>query len=158
VGAQALDPLDLFDIRSELTDDEVMVKDTVGRFVDDRVIPLMREAFEKHEFPHHLIREVAELGLLGSSIDGYDCAGLNSVSYGLICQELERGDSGLRSFVSVQSSLVMFRTHRAAWRFRPGQHENAREARRRRLDHQRVQNVDHQRNDCGCGRGLGQDR
>jgi alkylation response protein AidB-like acyl-CoA dehydrogenase len=76
VGAQALDPLDLFDIRSELTDDEVMVKDTVGRFVDDRVIPLMREAFEKHEFPHHLIREVAELGLLGSSIDGYDCAGV----------------------------------------------------------------------------------
>jgi len=111
VSAQALDPLDLFDIRSELTDDEVMVKDTVGRFVDDRVIPLMREAFEKHEFPRHLIGEVAELGLLGSSIDGYDCAGLNGVSYGLICQELERGDSGLRSFVSVQSSLVMFPIH-----------------------------------------------
>ena len=111
MSAQALDPLDLFDIRSELTDDEVMVKDTVGRFVDDRVIPLMREAFEKHEFPRHLVGEVAELGLLGSSIDGYDCAGLNSVSYGLICQELERGDSGLRSFVSVQSSLVMFPIH-----------------------------------------------
>ena len=111
MSAQALDPLDLFDIRSELTDDEVMVKDTVGRFVDDRVIPLMREAFEKHEFPRHLIGEVAELGLLGSSIDGYDCAGLNGVSYGLICQELERGDSGLRSFVSVQSSLVMFPIH-----------------------------------------------
>ena len=111
MSAQALDPLDLFDIRSELTDDEVMVKDTVGRFVDDRVIPLMREAFEKHEFPHDLVGEVAELGLLGSSIDGYDCAGLNSVSYGLICQELERGDSGLRSFVSVQSSLVMFPIH-----------------------------------------------
>ena len=111
MSAQAQDPLDLFDIRSELTDDEVMVKDTVGRFVDDRVIPLMREAFEKHEFPHHLIGEVAELGLLGSSIDGYDCAGLNGFSYGLICQELERGDSGLRSFVSVQSSLVMFPIH-----------------------------------------------
>jgi len=111
VGAQALDPLDLYDIRSELTEDEVMVKDTVGRFVDDRVIPLMREAFENHEFPRHLVGEVAELGLLGTSIDGYDCAGLNSVSYGLICQELERGDSGLRSFVSVQSSLVMFPIH-----------------------------------------------
>jgi glutaryl-CoA dehydrogenase len=111
VGAQALDPLDLYDIRSELADDEVMVKDTVGRFVDDRVIPVMREAFEKHEFPGHLVGEVAELGLLGSSIDGYDCAGLNGVSYGLICQELERGDSGLRSFVSVQSSLVMFPIH-----------------------------------------------
>ena len=106
-----LDPMDLFDVRSELTEDEVMVKDTVGRFVDDKVIPLMREAFENHEFPRQLIKESAELGLLGSSIDGYDCAGLNSVSYGLICQELERGDSGLRSFVSVQSSLVMFPIH-----------------------------------------------
>jgi glutaryl-CoA dehydrogenase len=103
--------MDLFDVRSELTEDEVMVKETVGRFVDDKVIPLMREAFENHEFPRQLIRESAELGLLGSSIDGYDCAGLNSVSYGLICQELERGDSGLRSFVSVQSSLVMFPIH-----------------------------------------------
>jgi glutaryl-CoA dehydrogenase len=106
-----LDPMDLYDIRSELTEEEVMVKDSVGRYVDDKVIPLMREAFEKHEFPRHLITEVAELGLLGSSIDGYDCAGLNAVSYGLICQELERGDSGLRSFVSVQSSLVMFPIH-----------------------------------------------
>ena len=111
MGAPALDPLDLYDIRSELTEDEVMVKDSVGRFVDERVIPLMREAFEKHEFPRHLVGEVAELGLLGSSIEGYDCAGLNGVSYGLICQELERGDSGLRSFVSVQSSLVMFPIH-----------------------------------------------
>jgi len=108
VSAPKLDPLDLFDLRSELSEDEVMVKDTVGRFVDERVIPLMREAFETHTFPAELVGGVAELGLLGSSIDGYDCAGLNSVSYGLICQELERGDSGLRSFVSVQSSLVMF--------------------------------------------------
>ena len=108
MSAPKLDPLDLFDLRSELSEDEVMVKDTVGRFVDERVIPLMREAFETHTFPAELVGGVAELGLLGSSIDGYDCAGLNSVSYGLICQELERGDSGLRSFVSVQSSLVMF--------------------------------------------------
>jgi len=111
VSALKLDPLDLFDVRSELTEDEIMVKDTVGRFVDDRVIPLMREAFEQHTFPGELVGEVAGLGLFGSSIDGYDCAGLNSVSYGLICQELERGDSGLRSFVSVQSSLVMFPIH-----------------------------------------------
>ncbi len=111
MSAKALDPLDLYDIRSELSEDEVMVKDSVARFVDERAIPVMREAFEKHEFPRHLVGEVAGLGLLGSSIDGYDCAGLNSVSYGLICQELERGDSGLRSFVSVQSSLVMFPIH-----------------------------------------------
>ncbi|MDJ0699569.1 MAG: acyl-CoA dehydrogenase family protein [Woeseiaceae bacterium] len=106
-----LDPLDLYDIESELSEEELMVRDSVGRMVDEKVIPLMREAFEKHEFPRELVPEVAELGLLGSTIDGYDCAGLNSVSYGLICQELERGDSGLRSFVSVQSSLVMFPIH-----------------------------------------------
>ncbi len=111
MSAQSIDPLDLYDVRSELSEDEMMVKDTVARYVDDKVIPLMREAFEQHVFPKHLIGEVAELGLLGSSIDGYDCAGLNSVSYGLICQELERGDSALRSFVSVQSSLVMFPIH-----------------------------------------------
>jgi len=106
-----LDPLDLFDVRSELSDEESMVQETVARFVDDAVIPLMREAFEQHTFPMELIPQVAELGLFGSSIDGYECAGLNSVCYGLICQELERGDSGLRSFVSVQSSLVMFPIH-----------------------------------------------
>ena len=106
-----LDPLDLYDIASELSDEERMVRDTVARFVDDAVIPLMRGAFEQHKFPMELVPQVAELGLFGSSIDGYDCAGLNSVCYGLICQELERGDSGLRSFVSVQSSLVMYPIH-----------------------------------------------
>ncbi len=106
-----LNPLDLYDIRSELSDDERMVQDTVARFVDDKVLPIIRAAFENHHFPPDLIAQVAELGLLGSSIDGYDCAGLNAISYGLICQELERGDSGLRSFVSVQSSLVMFPIH-----------------------------------------------
>ncbi len=103
-----LDPVDLFDVRSELSDDERMVQDAVARFVDQEAIPLMRDAFEQHYFPRELIPAVAELGLLGSSIDGYDCAGLNAICYGLICQELERGDSGLRSFVSVQSSLVMY--------------------------------------------------
>ena len=106
-----LNPLDLYDVRAELTEDEAMVQDTVARFVDDRFLPLIREAFENHTFPKEIIAEIAELGLLGSSIEGYDCAGLNSVCYGLICQELERGDSGLRSFVSVQSSLVMYPIH-----------------------------------------------
>ncbi len=104
----ALNAMDLFDVRAELSEEERMVQDSVARFVDDRALPLMRDAFEKHYFPKELIPEVAELGLFGSSIEGYDCAGLNSISYGLICQELERCDSGLRSFVSVQSSLVMF--------------------------------------------------
>ena len=103
-----LDPMDLYDIRSLLTDEERMVKESVGRFVDEQVLPGIQDAFERHEFPRDIVPQVAELGLLGSSIDGYDCAGMNSISYGLICQELERGDSGLRSFVSVQSSLVMY--------------------------------------------------
>ena len=106
-----LNPLDLYDIRAELSEEECMVQDSVARMVDDKVLPVIREAFENHTFPRELIQEVADLGLLGSSIDGYDCAGLNSICYGLICQELERGDSGLRSFVSVQSSLVMFPIH-----------------------------------------------
>ncbi|MDJ0916138.1 MAG: acyl-CoA dehydrogenase family protein [Woeseiaceae bacterium] len=103
-----LDALDLYDVRSELSEDEVMVQESVARFVDDQAIPLMRDAFEKHYFPMELVKPVAELGLFGSTLQGYDCAGLNSICYGLICQELERGDSGLRSFVSVQSSLVMY--------------------------------------------------
>src|SRR5690606_6084869 len=106
-----LDPLDLLDVRAELSDEERMVQETVARFVDDDVLPVIREAFEQHTFPRELIPTIAELGLLGSSIEGYGCAGLNSVCYGLICQELERGDSGLRSFVSVQSSLVMYPIH-----------------------------------------------
>ena len=103
-----LDPMDLFDIRSVISEDEAMVKDSVARFVDEQAIRLMRDAFENHYFPMELVSQVAELGLFGSSIEGYDCAGLNSICYGLICQELERCDSGLRSFVSVQSSLVMY--------------------------------------------------
>ncbi len=103
-----LNPLDLYDIRSELSEEECIVQDSVSRFVDSEVLPIIREAFENHSFPKELISGVAELGLLGSSIDGYGCAGLNAICYGLICQQLERGDSGLRSFVSVQSSLVMY--------------------------------------------------
>lgn len=106
--ASALNPLDLFDVRSELSEEEAMVQDTVARFVDEQVLPIIRECFERHRFPRELLPDIAGLGLLGSSIDGYGCAGMNAVSYGLICQELERGDSGLRSFVSVQSSLVMY--------------------------------------------------
>ncbi len=106
-----LNPLDLFDVRAQLTDEEGMVQDTVARFVDESVLPIIGDCFEHSRFPDELVPQIAELGLLGSSIEGYDCAGLNAICYGLICQELERGDSGLRSFVSVQSSLVMFPIH-----------------------------------------------
>jgi glutaryl-CoA dehydrogenase len=103
-----IDPLDLFAVDSLLSEEERMIRDTVARFVDERALPLIPKCFDEGRFPHELIAEIAELGLLGSSLEGYGCAGLNAVSYGLICQELERGDSGLRSFVSVQSSLCMY--------------------------------------------------
>jgi glutaryl-CoA dehydrogenase len=103
-----MNPLDLYDIASSLTEEERMVQDSVARLVDEKVLPIIQECFEEHRFPKELIPELASLGLLGSSIKGYDCAGLNGISYGLICQELERGDSGIRSFVSVQSSLCMY--------------------------------------------------
>jgi len=104
----AISSTDFFDIRSQLSEDEQLVQDTVARFTDEKVLPVIREAFEQHRFPAELVSGLAELGLLGSSIEGYDCAGLNGICYGLICQELERGDSGIRSFVSVQSSLCMW--------------------------------------------------
>jgi glutaryl-CoA dehydrogenase len=107
-SASTLNPLDLYDVRGMLTEDERMVQDSVGRLVDEKVLPVIQKCFEEHRFPRELIPELASLGLLGSSLEGYDCAGLNSICYGLICQELERGDSGLRSFVSVQSSLCMY--------------------------------------------------
>jgi glutaryl-CoA dehydrogenase len=106
-SASTLNPLDLYGVRAMLSEEEQMVQDSVARFVDAEVLPIIRECFEKHRFPKELVPQVAALGLLGSSIKGYGCAGLNAVSYGLICQELERGDSGIRSFVSVQSSLCM---------------------------------------------------
>jgi glutaryl-CoA dehydrogenase len=105
----ALNPNDLYDIRSLLTEEERMIQDAVARFTDEKVIPIIGDAFNEGRFPHELVPEIASMGLLGSSLpEKYGCAGLNGVSYGLICQELERGDSGIRSFVSVQSSLCMY--------------------------------------------------
>ena len=103
----SVDPLDLYDIRSSLTDDERLVKDSVARFVDEDVLPVIAECFAAERFPVELIPQIANLGLFGATLEGYGCAGLNNVCYGLICEELERGDSSLRSLVSVQSSLVM---------------------------------------------------
>jgi len=106
-----LNPLDLYDIAGTLSEEERMVQESVARLVDDKVLPIIQKCFEEHRFPKDLIPELAGLGLLGSSLKGYGCAGLNGISYGLICQELERGDSGIRSFVSVQSSLCMYPIH-----------------------------------------------
>ncbi|MCY7313521.1 MAG: acyl-CoA dehydrogenase family protein [Pseudoxanthomonas sp.] len=108
----ALNPYDLFDIRSLLSEEERAVQDTVARFTDERVRPIIGDAFDQARFPKELVPEIAALGLLGSSLpEEYGGGGLNAVSYGLICQELERGDSGIRSFVSVQSSLCMYPIH-----------------------------------------------
>ena len=105
----ALHPYDLYDVRSLLSDEERAVQDAVARFTDERVLPIIGDCFDQARFPHELVPEMASLGLLGATLpEEYGCAGLNSVSYGLICQELERGDSGLRSFASVQSSLCMY--------------------------------------------------
>src|SRR6266568_6317549 len=99
---------DLYNIDYLLSEEERMVRDTVRKFVNERVLPIIGEHFEAGTFPRELIPTIAELGLLGMHIESHGCAGLSAVSYGLACQELEAGDSGLRSFVSVQGSLVMF--------------------------------------------------
>ncbi|MBH1494155.1 acyl-CoA dehydrogenase family protein [Stenotrophomonas maltophilia] len=105
----ALDPYDLFDVRSLLSEEERAVQESVARFTDERVLPIIGDAFDQARFPSELVPEIASLGLLGATLPGeYGGGDLGAVSYGLICQELERGDSGLRSFVSVQSSLCMY--------------------------------------------------
>ncbi len=105
----SLDPCDLFDVRSLLSEQERAVQDAVARFVDQRVLPIIGDCFDAARFPIELAPEIAGLGLLGATLPTeLGGGGLDAVAYGLICQELERGDSGLRSFVSVQSSLCMY--------------------------------------------------
>ena len=100
---------DFFNIDSALTEEERAVRDSVRRFVDDRVLPIIGDCYVQGRFPKELIPEMAELGVFGANLpEEYGCAGLNSVAYGLIMQELERGDSGIRSFASVQGALVMY--------------------------------------------------
>src|SRR4051794_39607010 len=100
--------VDYLEFDSLLSEQELLVRQTARQFVDDRVIPLMRDAYNSAIFPKQLIPEMGELGLFGANLEGYGCAGMNNVEYGLMMQELERGDSGLRSFVSVQGALVMY--------------------------------------------------
>ena len=104
--------VDFYDVDSLLTEEERAVRDTVRRWVEESVMPVIAEHYLEGRFPSHLIPEMAELGLYGANLPtAYDCAGLNNVAYGLIMQELERGDSGLRSFASVQGALVMYPIH-----------------------------------------------
>ena len=103
-----VDPLDFLETDALLSAEELLIRDTVRQFVADRVLPDIGDWFEEGVFPKELAKEMAAMGLLGMHLDGYGCAGTNSVSYGLACTELEYGDSGVRSFVSVQGSLAMF--------------------------------------------------
>src|SRR5256886_12360535 len=101
--------VDFYDTDSLLQEEERAVRDTVRSWVDEKLIPVIGEHYVEGKFPKHLIPGMADLGLFGANLpEEYGCAGLNNVAYGLIMQELERGDSGLRSFASVQGALVMY--------------------------------------------------
>ncbi len=99
---------DFLNLDAGFSEDELLVRRTTRDFVDDEVIPIIEACFREDRFPRELVPQMGELGFFGATIDGYGCAGMSNVEYGLVMQELERGDSGLRSFVSVQSALVMY--------------------------------------------------
>src|SRR6058998_920164 len=100
--------VDFIEFDSLLTDDERLVRDTARKFIEDNLIPIIEECNRAGRFPRELVKPMADLGFYGASLQGYGCAGMSNVEYGLIMQELERGDSGIRSFVSVQGALVMY--------------------------------------------------
>src|ERR1700732_321120 len=100
--------VDFIDFDSQLNDEEKLVRQTARQFVEHEIIPIIEKHSREGTFPKHLVPQLGELGFFGASLEGYGCAGMSNVAYGLVTQELERGDSGLRSFVSVQSALVMY--------------------------------------------------
>jgi glutaryl-CoA dehydrogenase len=104
----AFSGVDFIEFDSLLSDEEKLARQTTRQFVEDQIIPIIEKHNREGTFPMHLLPQIAELGFLGASLQGYGCAGMSNVEYGLVIQELERGDSGLRSFVSVQSALVMY--------------------------------------------------
>ncbi|HTS66768.1 MAG TPA: acyl-CoA dehydrogenase family protein [Candidatus Acidoferrales bacterium] len=103
--------VDYFCVDSLFSPEELMVRATARRFADERILPVIRDCYRDARFPTDLIPEMARLGFLGANLEGYGCAGMSNVEYGLVMQELERADSGLRSFVSVQGALVMYPIH-----------------------------------------------
>ena len=100
--------VDFLSIDSQFSAEELLVRQEARKFVDERVLPIIRDCYREGRFPAELIREMGKMGFLGASLEGYGCAGMNSVEYGLLMQELERGDSAIRSFASVQGALVMY--------------------------------------------------
>ncbi len=174
--------VDYFCVDSLFSEEELMVRQTARRFAEERILPLIRDCFREGRFPAEIVPEMAELGFLGANLEGYGCAGMSNVEYGLVMQELERVDSGVRSFVSVQGALVMYPIHtygseeqkqrwlprpaerqghrmlradRARFRLESRGHAHHRAARRRRLDPQWREDLDHQRLPGRCGHGLG---
>jgi glutaryl-CoA dehydrogenase len=99
---------DFLHLDSVFSEDELMVRKTARDFVEDNLIPIIEQSFREGRFPRELVKPMGELGFFGANLEGYGCAGMSNVEYGLVMQELERGDSGFRSFVSVQSALVMY--------------------------------------------------
>ena len=176
---------DFLHLDASLTEEELLVRRTTRDFVDANVIPIIEECFREGRFPRELVAPMGELGFYGASLEGYGCAGMSNVEYGLVMQELERGDSGLRSFVSVQSALVMYPIftfgsdeQKNTWLpalasgeklgcfglTEPGFGSNpagmttrARKS-RRRVHPERRKNVDHLGLHRRCGRDLGQAR
>ena len=178
-------PLELFGVDRLLDDDERDIAATVRKFVDTTLRPNIEDWFESGTLPKELAKEFGALGLLGMHLEGYGCAGTNAVSYGLACLELEAGDSGFRSFVSVQGSLSMYSIYRWGsdeqkdeWLPRlasgeaigcfgltepdfgsqPGWHANQGPSRRQRLGAQWHQDVDHERQPRRRCNGVGSDR
>ena len=100
--------VDFLHLDSSFSEDELLVRRTARDFVEDNLIPIIEDCFREGRFPRELVPLMGELGFFGANLEGYGCAGMSNVEYGLVMQELERGDSGLRSFVSVQSALVMY--------------------------------------------------
>ena len=174
---------DFLHLDASFSEDELLVRRTARDFVEDNVVPIIEECFREGRFPRELVRPMGELGFFGASLEGYGCAGMSNVEYGLVMQELERGDSGLRSFVSVQSALVMYPIYtfgseeqKSAWlpalasgrkaglfwadragvRIESERDDDAGAQSRRRLHSERRKDVDHVGIDRRCGRDLGQ--
>ena len=110
---EPFESIDFYRLDDLLSEEQRLIRGTVREFVEENIIPSIEQHFMDGTFPREVIPQLGELGLLGANLEGYGCAGLDNISYGLIMQELERGDSGLRSFVSVQGGLVMY----PIWRF-----------------------------------------
>ena len=102
---------DFLDVDSFLSDEEKLARQTARKFTDEQVLPVIVEANRQGKFPMQLVSQMAELGFFGANLQGYGCAGMSNIEYGLVMQQLERGDSGVRSFASVQSALVMYPIH-----------------------------------------------